>query len=384
MKMQLKAKSSGTQRVLLCQLQRTKRIQKIAKASTKAAPVLKPRRPWNSWNFLTLTSQSLCSISPWWNRPPAWFFFQEGHLKILVVHPKANIVRLEISTEFVIGKRDTNDLHHHEQTPESQPSHSSTNSQKNVIHKAENEEPIRNWDSRSQSANQSHQSAPPKAADATPKVPPYSAKWQMKWMRFCRLGPQSSSRTQTQVGFCNVSVQWKYAALTWRHRCLHDARHFSWPRVFQSVLNQNLVVWVELQDCHHGWSCDPFPVSRPGQQREEIDQDISSWPLPLFFCLNAAWLNEGRCPGGRPSVSVNKVKSRKFIGNQFPWKLQSQNQKRKNTNLNAVSRRVQAGIGVACSPTVRSTASWLRREHVNRRGRRCLLHGLEDAAYFEK
>ena len=26
---------------------------------------------------------------------------------------------------------------------------------------------------------------------------------------------------------------------------------------------------------------------------------------PFFFCLNAAWLNEGRCPGGRPSVSEN-------------------------------------------------------------------------------
>ena len=48
-----------------------------------------------------------------------------------------------------------------------------------------------------------------------------------------------------------------------------------------------------------------------------------------FFLLNAAWLNEGRCPGGRPSVSVNKVKSRKFIGNHFPWKQQSHNQKRK-------------------------------------------------------
>ena len=27
----------------------------------------------------------------------------------------------------------------------------------------------------------------------------------------------------------------------------------------------------------------------------------STW----FFCLMAAWLNEGRCPGGRPSVSTN-------------------------------------------------------------------------------
>ena len=28
---------------------------------------------------------------------------------------------------------------------------------------------------------------------------------------------------------------------------------------------------------------------------------------PHFFCLMAAWLNEGRCPGGRPSVSTNYI-----------------------------------------------------------------------------
>ena len=26
-----------------------------------------------------------------------------------------------------------------------------------------------------------------------------------------------------------------------------------------------------------------------------------------FFCVMAAWLNEGRCPGGRPSVSTNYI-----------------------------------------------------------------------------
>jgi len=31
---------------------------------------------------------------------------------------------------------------------------------------------------------------------------------------------------------------------------------------------------------------------------------ISSLDI-LFFYLDAAWLNEGRCPGGRPSVSEN-------------------------------------------------------------------------------
>ena len=30
-------------------------------------------------------------------------------------------------------------------------------------------------------------------------------------------------------------------------------------------------------------------------------------PAKHFFCLMAAWLNEGRCPGGRPSVSTNYI-----------------------------------------------------------------------------
>ena len=32
---------------------------------------------------------------------------------------------------------------------------------------------------------------------------------------------------------------------------------------------------------------------------------LSSPSIEGFFCLMAAWLNEGRCPGGRPSVSTN-------------------------------------------------------------------------------
>ena len=33
--------------------------------------------------------------------------------------------------------------------------------------------------------------------------------------------------------------------------------------------------------------------------------DMSRTKRSFFFCLMAAWLNEGRCPGGRPSVSAN-------------------------------------------------------------------------------
>ena len=42
------------------------------------------------------------------------------------------------------------------------------------------------------------------------------------------------------------------------------------------------------------WCCTMSPTCVPSVQKN----------LP-FFCLNAAWLNEGRCPGGPPSVSEN-------------------------------------------------------------------------------
>ena len=33
--------------------------------------------------------------------------------------------------------------------------------------------------------------------------------------------------------------------------------------------------------------------------------DGGNFVKKVFFYLDAAWLNEGRCPGGRPSVSEN-------------------------------------------------------------------------------
>ena len=35
--------------------------------------------------------------------------------------------------------------------------------------------------------------------------------------------------------------------------------------------------------------------------------DFFAEDVSPFFCLMAAWLNEGRCPGGRPSVSTNYI-----------------------------------------------------------------------------
>ena len=70
----------------------------------------------------------------------------------------------------------------------------------------------------------------------------------------------------------------------------------------------------------------------------------------FFFNLDAAWLNEGRCPGGRPSVSENYLIVAKSMEILF---LESNNidqaKNAKHTNHDAVSERVQGGIGVACS-----------------------------------
>ena len=56
----------------------------------------------------------------------------------------------------------------------------------------------------------------------------------------------------------------------------------------------------------------PYVQDAPGPQVAGIRQmlhESTRQPLELssmsFFCLMAAWLNEGRCPGGRPSVSTN-------------------------------------------------------------------------------
>jgi len=64
--------------------------------------------------------------------------------------------------------------------------------------------------------------------------------------------------------------------------------------------------------------------------------------------LDAAWLNEGRCPGGRPSVSENYF----IVAKSILFLESNNNDQTKNakyTNHDAVSQRVQGGIGVACS-----------------------------------
>ena len=94
-----------------------------------------------------------------------------------------------------------------------------------------------------------------------------------------------------------------------------------------------------------------------------------------FFCLNAAWLNEGRCPGGRPSVSVNKVKSRKFIGNQFPRKQQSQNQKTQKTPTTTQSPGECRGdrCGLFLGQLDQGLVGYAESTHVNRPRGKALL-----------
>ena len=46
---------------------------------------------------------------------------------------------------------------------------------------------------------------------------------------------------------------------------------------------------------------------RKGKEQNRAQKGNEQSRTQNFFCLMAAWLNEGRCPGGRPSVSTNCI-----------------------------------------------------------------------------
>ena len=64
------------------------------------------------------------------------------------------------------------------------------------------------------------------------------------------------------------------------------AREFTWRCVEHELL-------MTVQNCNEITSCSENPQYQLYKT--------------YFFCLMAAWLNEGRCPGGRPSVSTNYI-----------------------------------------------------------------------------
>ena len=88
--------------------------------------------------------------------------------------------------------------------------------------------------------------------------------------------------------------------------------------------------------------------------------------LNRFFFLNAAWLNEGRCPGGRPSA---KTKWRIANSMEFGF-LESNKHKTKKRKKQPQSSLPESAGGGTCS---------LFLGRLDQRGRRCLFHGLEDA-----
>ena len=62
--------------------------------------------------------------------------------------------------------------------------------------------------------------------------------------------------------------------------------------------------------------------------------------IKVFFCLMAAWLNEVRCPGGRPSVSTNYIT---IEANVFCIEMTTVHVIRKHRIKLAVSQRVPLG-----------------------------------------
>ena len=85
---------------------------------------------------------------------------------------------------------------------------------------------------------------------------------------------------------------------------------------------------------------------------------VSSLLFLLFFGLDAAWLNEGRCPGGRPSVKKLSEKS------QIHWKSFStkatnlKNNETKSPTTLQSSGECRGGWVKPVPRAVRSRASW--------------------------
>ena len=73
---------------------------------------------------------------------------------------------------------------------------------------------------------------------------------------------------------------------------------------------------------------------------EELDQMFLVSAQSCFFCLMAAWLNEVRCPGGRPSVSTNYIT---IEANVFCIEMTTVHVIRKHRIKLAVSQRVPLG-----------------------------------------
>ena len=61
----------------------------------------------------------------------------------------------------------------------------------------------------------------------------------------------------------------------------------------------------EYRAANPSWMDQVMIFARSGKMHGPIEVCSSRWGTSkiAFFFLDAAWLNEGRCPGGRPSVS---------------------------------------------------------------------------------
>ena len=67
---------------------------------------------------------------------------------------------------------------------------------------------------------------------------------------------------------------------------------------------RSLWIWFPAR----GWNTSGQPLDEQERQKlaAEIERAYIRAPLQdIFFYLDAAWLNESRRPGGRPSVSAN-------------------------------------------------------------------------------
>ena len=106
------------------------------------------------------------------------------------------------------------------------------------------------------------------------------------------------------------------------HRASYVTTCYNRIRTFLVVLRQRVAVTFVEVSCVFGFCFWLTPITptvlcvstcsdglldfRTGENiNQSVELPLDKVGFEVFFCLDAAWLNEGRCRGGRPSVSEN-------------------------------------------------------------------------------
>ena len=129
------------------------------------------------------------------------------------------------------------------------------------------------------------------------------------WLIWRAAAKQLGARPLTLAA---VSTEWWFTSLKCEAKTCKKGQVYSknfWPRDAINRLCTQVLVFDQLDLFRwlKGSARDLHGTQAAHSKKKAKLDAIPQSGRMSFFCLMAAWLNEGRCPGGRPSVSTNYI-----------------------------------------------------------------------------